>query len=107
MHFKKEGQKIRAWVDHTPIIRAMPERKLFFSLMSSLSDDDDDDGMNCKMCGRHTEAERIVMLQKKKDNDEADENNDDNNQSQNMTMMVMKKSLLTKRIFCEGRTPRA
>ena len=32
MHFKKEGQKIRAWVDPPPIIRAMPERKRFFSV---------------------------------------------------------------------------
>ena len=33
MHFLKEGQKIRAWVDpHPPIIRAMPERKRFFSI---------------------------------------------------------------------------
>ena len=62
--------------------------------------------MNCKMFGKHTAAETIVMLQKK-DNDDADENNDINKQRQNMTMMVMKKSLLTKRIFCEGRTPRA
>ena len=30
-----------------------------------LNDDDDDDGMNCKMYGRHTQAERRVMLQKK------------------------------------------
>ena len=32
MHFLKEGQKIRAWVDPpTPhLIRAMPERKRFF-----------------------------------------------------------------------------
>ena len=29
MHFLKEGQKIRAWVD---LIRAMPERKRFFSI---------------------------------------------------------------------------
>ena len=29
MHFLKEGQKIRAWVD-PPLIRAMPERKRFF-----------------------------------------------------------------------------
>ena len=28
---KKRGQKIRAWVDPPPIIRAMPERKRFFS----------------------------------------------------------------------------
>ena len=33
MHFLKEGQKIRAWVDPIPpIIRAMPERKRFFSI---------------------------------------------------------------------------
>ena len=32
MHFLKEGQKIRAWVDHPPIIRAMPERKRFFTI---------------------------------------------------------------------------
>ena len=32
MHFLKEGQKIRAWVDPPPIIRAMPERKRFFSI---------------------------------------------------------------------------
>ena len=31
MHFLKEGQKIRAWVD-PPLIRAMPERKRFFSM---------------------------------------------------------------------------
>ena len=30
MHFLKEGQKIRAWVDPPPLIRAMPERKHFF-----------------------------------------------------------------------------
>ena len=30
MHLLKEGQKIRAWVDPPPIIRAMPERKRFF-----------------------------------------------------------------------------
>ena len=29
---KKRGQKIRAWVDPPPIIRAMPERKRFFSI---------------------------------------------------------------------------
>ena len=32
MHFLKEGQKIQAWVDPPPIIRAMPERKRFFSI---------------------------------------------------------------------------
>ena len=33
MHFLKEGQKIRALVDPSPpIIRAMPERKRFFSV---------------------------------------------------------------------------
>ena len=32
MHFLKEGQKIRAWVNPPPIIRAMPERKRFFSI---------------------------------------------------------------------------
>ena len=32
MHFLKEGQKIRAWVDPPSIIRAMPERKRFFSI---------------------------------------------------------------------------
>ena len=38
MHFLKEGQKIWAWVDPPPsIIRAMPERKRFFQLMSSLN----------------------------------------------------------------------
>ena len=31
MHFLKKGQKIRAWVD-PPLIRAMPERKRFFSI---------------------------------------------------------------------------
>ena len=36
MHLLKEGQKIRAWVDPSPIIRAMPERKRFFSLTPSL-----------------------------------------------------------------------
>ena len=30
MHFLKKGQKIRAWVDPPPLIRAMPERKRFF-----------------------------------------------------------------------------
>ena len=35
-HGGKKGQKIRAWVDPPPIIRAMPERKRFFQLMSSL-----------------------------------------------------------------------
>ena len=30
MHFLKKGQKIRAWVDPTPLIRAMPERKSVF-----------------------------------------------------------------------------
>ena len=29
-HGGKKGQKIRAWVDPPPIIRAMPERKRFF-----------------------------------------------------------------------------
>ena len=32
MHFLKKGQKIRAWVDPLPLIRAMPERKRFFSV---------------------------------------------------------------------------
>ena len=32
MHFLKEGQKIRAWVGPPPLIRAMPERKRFFSI---------------------------------------------------------------------------
>ena len=32
MHLLKEGQKIWAWVDPPPIIRAMPERKRFFSI---------------------------------------------------------------------------
>ena len=32
MHFLKEGQKIRAWVDPPPLIRAMPEGKRFFSI---------------------------------------------------------------------------
>ena len=31
MHFLKKGQKIRVWVD-PPLIRAMPERKRFFSV---------------------------------------------------------------------------
>ena len=31
-HGGKKGQKIRAWVDPPPYIRAMPERKLFFSI---------------------------------------------------------------------------
>ena len=31
MHFLKEGQKIRAWVD-PPLIRAMPERIRFISV---------------------------------------------------------------------------
>ena len=31
MHFLKEGQKMRAWVD-PPLIRAMPERKRFFCI---------------------------------------------------------------------------
>ena len=30
MHFLEKGQKIRAWVDPPPLIRAMPERKRFF-----------------------------------------------------------------------------
>ena len=34
---KKGGQKIRAWVDPPPLIRAMPERKYFFLLTSSLT----------------------------------------------------------------------
>ena len=29
-HGGKKGQKIRAWVDPPPLIRAMPERKRFF-----------------------------------------------------------------------------
>ena len=33
---KKRGQKIRAWVDPPPLFRAMPDRKRFFLLMSSL-----------------------------------------------------------------------
>ena len=37
MHFLKNGQKIWAWVDPYPLIQAMPERKRFFPLMSSLS----------------------------------------------------------------------
>ena len=32
MHFLKEGKKIWAWVDPPPLIRAMPERKRFFSI---------------------------------------------------------------------------
>ena len=32
MHLLEEGQKIRAWVDPPPIIRAMPERKRFFAV---------------------------------------------------------------------------
>ena len=39
MHFLKEGQKIWPWVDPPPLIRVMPERKRFFSLVSSLSFD--------------------------------------------------------------------
>ena len=35
MHLLKKGQKIRAWID-PPLISAMPERKRFFLLMSSL-----------------------------------------------------------------------
>ena len=31
-HGGKKGQKIRAWVDPPPIIRAMPERKRFFTI---------------------------------------------------------------------------
>ena len=31
-HGGKKGQKIRAWVDPPPYIRAMPERKRFFSI---------------------------------------------------------------------------
>ena len=31
-HGGKKGQKIRAWVDPTPLIRAIPERKRFFSI---------------------------------------------------------------------------
>ena len=30
MHFLKKGQKIRAWVDPAPLIRATLERKHFF-----------------------------------------------------------------------------
>ena len=30
MHFLKEGQKNQAWVGPPPLIRAMPERKVFF-----------------------------------------------------------------------------
>ena len=37
MHFLKKGQKIQAWVDPPPLIRAMPERKCFFLLMSTLT----------------------------------------------------------------------
>ena len=39
MHFLKKGQKNRAWVDPPPppLIQALPERKRFFPLMSSLS----------------------------------------------------------------------
>ena len=39
MHFLKNGQKNQAFVDPPPplLIRAMPERKRFFSLMSSLN----------------------------------------------------------------------
>ena len=37
MHFLKKGQKIQAWVDPPSLIRAMPERKRFFPLMSSLT----------------------------------------------------------------------
>ena len=36
MHFLKEGQKIRAWVDPPLLIRAMPEKNVFFQLISSL-----------------------------------------------------------------------
>ena len=32
MHLLNEGQKIRAWVDPLPLIRAMPERKRYFSI---------------------------------------------------------------------------
>ena len=32
LHFLKEGKKIWAGVDPLPIIRAMPERKRFFSI---------------------------------------------------------------------------
>ena len=32
MHFLKKGQKIRAWVDPPPLIRAMPEGKRSFSI---------------------------------------------------------------------------
>ena len=32
MHFLKEGQKIRAREDPPPLIRAMTERKRFFSI---------------------------------------------------------------------------
>ena len=39
MHFLKEGQKIRAWVD-PPLIWARPKRKRFFLLRPSLSYDD-------------------------------------------------------------------
>ena len=36
MHFLQKGQKIRAWVDPPPLIRSMPEKNVFFLLMSSL-----------------------------------------------------------------------
>ena len=36
MHFLKKGQKIWAWVDPPPPIQAIPKRKRFFLLMSSL-----------------------------------------------------------------------
>ena len=43
MHFLKKGQKFRAWEapPPSPLIRAMPERKRFFLLMSSLSSETD------------------------------------------------------------------
>ena len=37
MLFLNKGQKNWAWVDPPPLIRAMPDRKRFFLLMSSLS----------------------------------------------------------------------
>ena len=46
MHLLKEGQKIRAWVDPPPIIRAMPERKRFFCVDPFPYDDDYDDDNN-------------------------------------------------------------
>ena len=37
MHFLKEGQKIRAWVDPPPLFGQCPKENVFFSLRPSLT----------------------------------------------------------------------